>query len=204
MKNKLNILKHCQTRFETHKASLIQNTDRYFAADYRKANGDIHYYINFILDKERGSLIISGDLGDCIATWSNKLTPQKLNTYIRNDCDYFISKIQTSTDMYDYDPDDAYAEIVTSLTENRFEIPYGYEYLSEEEFFEELKEEVHKSYCHDQYHVTETLYDMMTAVNPDCVESFPFYGRSVDMRIHLWLYAFNEVCNQLLPENKGD
>lgn len=204
MKNELDIQKHCQTHFTTHKANLIQNTDRYFAADYRSADGSSNYYINFIVDKRNGSLIISGDLGDCIATWFNELTPQKLNSYIRNDCYYFISKIQTSTDMYTYNPDDAYTEIVTSLTEDGFEVPDAYDYLTEKEFFEELREEVQKSYCYNQYNITEKLYDMMTAVNPDCVESFSFYGRSVALRVYLWLYAFNEVCNQLLPENKAD
>lgn len=194
------IQEYCQHHFSTHKAVLIQDTDRYFAADYRRADGSSNYYINFIVDKQNGSLIISGDLGDCIATWSNRLTPHKLNGYIRNDCWYFISKIQTSTDKYNYNPDDAYTEIVTSLTEDGFEVPAGYDYLTEKEFFEELREEVQKSYCYSQYNVTEKLYDMMTAVNPDCVESFAFYGRSVDMRIHLWLYAFNEVCEQLLKE----
>lgn len=59
---------HCEPRFKMHRATLIQNTDRYFVADYRRADGSEEYYINFILDKKYGSLIISGDLGNCIAT----------------------------------------------------------------------------------------------------------------------------------------
>lgn len=198
MKNKTDIQKHCQHHFSTHKAVLIQDTDRYFAADYRRTDGSSNYYINFIVDKQNGSLIISGDLGNCISTWFDKVTPKELNRCIRNNCYYFVSKMQTSTDKYNYDPDVAYTEIVASLTEEGFEVPNEYKYLTEEEFFEELREEVQQSYCHNSYKVTEKLYDMMTAVSPDYIESFQFYGRSLDMRIHLWLYAFNEVCEQLL------
>lgn len=46
-----------------HKATLVQNTDRYTVIDWRKADGSGDYYVNYIIDKKRGSLIISGDLG---------------------------------------------------------------------------------------------------------------------------------------------
>lgn len=98
--------------FDTHKAKLIEDNERYWSADYRRADGSGEHYINFIVDKKRGSLIISGDLGDCIATWYNKLTPEKINSFIRNDPEYFIKKIQCSTDKYRYDANCAYNEIV--------------------------------------------------------------------------------------------
>ena len=75
----------CVKQFATHQAKLIQDTDRYFIADWRRADGNVDYYINFILDKKRGSLIISGDVGACIATWYNALTLKNLNSYIRHD-----------------------------------------------------------------------------------------------------------------------
>lgn len=59
------IRKNCQERFANHKATLIQDTDRYLAIDWRKGNGSGDYYVNYILDKKRGNIIISGDLGDC-------------------------------------------------------------------------------------------------------------------------------------------
>lgn len=65
------IIKTCKENFSSHKAELIQDTERYFAVDWRKEDGSGDYYVNYILDKKRGSLIISGDLGDCIATWYN-------------------------------------------------------------------------------------------------------------------------------------
>lgn len=191
------IKKYGKQTFATHKATLLQDTDRYFAADYRRADGSSNYYINFIVDKQRGSLIISGDLGDCIATWYNPLTPQKINGYIRNNVWYFIEKIQCSTDMWRYDSDDAYFEIYDMLTDGEdFEVPANYCYLSKSEFFAELREEVDKSYDYGEFHPTEKLWDMVAAVYPDC-ESLHCCGRSVAMRVWLWLYAFDDVCRQI-------
>lgn len=198
------IKKHCKQSFATHKATLLQDTDRYFAADYRRADGSSIYYVNFVVDKQRGSLIISGDLGDCIATWYNPLTPQKLNSYIRNNEYYFIKKIQCSTDLWRYNSDDAYAEIHDMLTDGEeFEVPDNYDYLSKGEFFDELREEVVKSYDLTEFYPTEKLWDMVTAVYPDC-ESLHRCGRSLDLRIYLWLYAFDDVCRQIFGERWTD
>lgn len=76
------ILNKCKKRFAAHKATLIQDTDRYLIFDWRKADGSSDYYVNYILDKKRGNLIISGDLGDCIATWYNAVSPRQMRSYV--------------------------------------------------------------------------------------------------------------------------
>lgn len=50
--NEEEILNKCKERFSTHKATLIQDTDRYMIIDWRKADGSIDYYVNYILDKK--------------------------------------------------------------------------------------------------------------------------------------------------------
>lgn len=47
------ILNKCKERFAAHKATLIQDTDRYMIIDWRKADGSIDYYVNYILDKKK-------------------------------------------------------------------------------------------------------------------------------------------------------
>ena len=47
------ILNKCKERFAAHKATLIQDTDRYMIIDWRKADGSIEYYVNYILDKKK-------------------------------------------------------------------------------------------------------------------------------------------------------
>ena len=55
--------------------------------------------MNYIVDKKRGSLIVSGDLGDSIATWYNEIKPSNLKNYVKNDIEYYISKIQTASNL---------------------------------------------------------------------------------------------------------
>ena len=112
--NEEEILNKCKERFAAHKATLIQDTDRYMIIDWRKADGSIDYYVNYILDKKRGNLIISGDLGDCIATWYNAVSPRQMRSYLK-DVHYFTSKFQCSTDKYIYDPDSAFEDIKYQL-----------------------------------------------------------------------------------------
>lgn len=49
------ILNECRERFAAHKATLIQDTDRYMIIDWRKADGSIDYYVNYILDKKEAT-----------------------------------------------------------------------------------------------------------------------------------------------------
>ena len=92
-KNINKIKKMCEEGFSTHKATLVQNTDRLLVIDWRRADGSGNYYVNYIFDKERGTLVVSGDLGDSIATWFNKLDPSDVKKWIKNDIEYYIKKI---------------------------------------------------------------------------------------------------------------
>lgn len=95
-----------QRTYETHKATLIQNSERYCIIDWRRADGSGNCYVNYIVDKKRGSLIVSGDLGDSIATWYNPVEPCNLKKYIHNDVYYYMGKFQCASDKYVYDEDD--------------------------------------------------------------------------------------------------
>lgn len=106
--------------------------------------------------------------------------------------------------MWRYNSDDAYAEIRDILTDDEeFEIPNSYDYLSKNEFFDELRDEVVKSYDLTEFRPTEKLWDMVTSVYPDC-KSLHRCGRSLDLRIYLWLYAFDDVCRQIFEERSTD
>ena len=96
--------------FSTHKTELIQDTDRYLIIDWRREDGSGDYYVNYIVDKKRGSLIVSGDLGDSIATWYNPVNPANLANYIK-DIDYYISKMQCASDKYIFDKNNIFDNI---------------------------------------------------------------------------------------------
>lgn len=187
----------CVKQFATHKAKLIQDTDRYFIADWRRADGSGDYYINFIVDKKRGSLIISGDLGDCIATWFNPQTPENINSFIRHNVEYFISKFQASSDKYTYDEDDVLSGIKSMFKEYKIEIVSGIDYEDEEDFWNRVKEEVAESCDCKFYRPTQKLVDLIEEYDGDYWEWLYHCGERAAKRVYLWVYSFDRVLRQL-------
>ena len=78
----------CDKGFATHKATLIQNTDRYLIIDWRRADGSNQYYINYIVDKKCGNFIVSGDLGSSVAAWHNNIDVSDIKKWMKNDINY--------------------------------------------------------------------------------------------------------------------
>ena len=91
--------------FKDHATTVAVANEHVMIIDWRNKNGSGEYAIRYILDLDKGNIIISGDLGDAIASWYGKKTALDLVSYT-NDIEYFISKIKCSTDLYTYDKDD--------------------------------------------------------------------------------------------------
>lgn len=171
----------CSRNFSTHRATLIQNTDRYYIIDWRREDGSSNYYVNYIVDKARGSLIVSGDLGDSIATWYNALDPAKLKGYIRNDVDYYISKIQCSSDLYNYDNDDIVEEINKRLDESDVAeyVEESDRFYDADEFWEFIEDEVSSSVYGDKFIPSQELQDVIEEFDSDSWEWLSCsFGRS--------------------------
>lgn len=192
------MFKICQERFATHKATLIQDTDRYLAIDWRKGNGSGDYYVNYILDKKRGSLIISGDLGDCIATWYNKVSAKNMKSYIGS-IDYFISKFQCASDDFTYDEDDIVADIRKTITEREYDISYCCERncVSESELWEEIEHEVYESIQCGKFVPTERLLEIIGWIDGDYFEWIGYCGKRISPRVYYWAVGFQMACEQL-------
>lgn len=187
----------CQTKFSTHKATLIQDTDRYCIIDWRRADGSGDYYVNYIVDKKRGSLVVSGDVGDSIATWYNPIKVSSLKCYL-NDIDYYISKMQCASDKYRFDDDDIITDIKEHFSECEIEIDAElYNYDSEEEFWEDLESEIADSGIGYEFHPTERLRDIISEYDDYYYEWLFDCGRRIDMRVYLWAVGFQMACEQL-------
>lgn len=193
------IRKKCQERFAAHKATLIQDTERYLAIDWRRSDGSGDYYVNYILDKKRGSLIISGDLGDCIATWYNNVSTENMRSYI-NSIDYFISKFQCTSDDYTYDDDKIVAEIRKTITDHGYDTSYCCERncMDESDLWEEIKNEVSNSVRGRRLFVpTERLTEIIGEIDGDYFEWLYDCGKEISMRVYLWAVGFQMACDQL-------
>lgn len=189
----------CSRNFATHKATLIQNTDRYCIIDWRREDGSSNHYVNYIVDKARGSLIVSGDLGNSIATWYNPLDPSKLKGYIYNDVDYYISKIQCSSDLYNYDEDDVVNEIKYRLEECNISeyVEENIQFDDEDEFWEFIEDEVSGNIYGDKFIPSQELQDVIEEIYCDSWEWLSYCGRSINPRVYLWAEGFYMACNQL-------
>lgn len=175
-----------------HKATLIQNTDRYTIIDWRQKNGSGEYYVNYIIDKKRGSLIISGDLGDCIATWYNSNSVHDIARYIRS-VDYFISKFQCSSDSYDYDEDDILEDIEGELKEAGVDRTEEFE-DDWDAFTCDFSDDCYKDGFRPSRDRTEFLSDYL---GDDWWDGSDTWGRRISGRVFLWIAGLNMAVQQL-------
>lgn len=175
-----------------HKATLIQNTDRYTIIDWRKGNGSGEYYVNYIIDKKRGSLIISGDLGDCIATWYNRNSVHNIARYI-NSVGYFIGKFQCSSDSYDYDEDDILEDIEDELKEAGVDRTEEFE-DDWDAFTCDFSDDCYKDGFRPSHDRTEFLSDYL---GDDWWEGSDTWGRRINNRVFLWIAGLNMAVQQL-------
>lgn len=198
-------------KFKNHKASLVVDTDRFTVIDWRNENGSSVYYINFIVDKARGVFTISGDLGECIAWWGNKLSVSDLKKYICDDVGYFISKFQCSTDKYVYDEEDAVNDIIRRL-EDYFQTSFAEivwncaattknEDDYRQDILYEISDCIRTGDCQEELFVpTSYLCDLIANLGLDSYETHEIIyecGKKISPRIFYWVEGFVEACNQL-------
>lgn len=175
-----------------HKATLIQNTERYTIIDWRQENGFGEYYVNYIIDKNRGSLIVSGDLGNCIATWYSRSSVHHIVRYISN-VDYFISKFQCASNSYDYDEDDILEDIREELTNSGVECTEAFE-ADWNNFTSDFGDDVCKDGFHPNSDRTEFFENYL---GPDWWQSANSWGQRINRRVFFWVEGLNMAVEQL-------
>lgn len=201
-KNKIKEM--CEECFATHKAKFVQNTDRFLIIDWRRADGSGNYYVNYIFDKERGTLVVSGDLGDSIATWFNRLDPSEVKKWIKNDIEYYIKKIQCSSDLYYYDTSKIVSDIKQNLSYYDIEDvisaynKHGSYFVdTEEELWEYVEDELSDCIYGSEFVPTENIKNFCAELDSDYWEWLYDCGKCIHTRVYLWADGFYRACNQL-------
>ena len=200
MKN-IETMEHMKSHFKDHKAEIAVDNDRICVIDFRNKNGSGEYYVNFIIDKQRGMFVVSGDLGESVAMWYNHLYPADVKRYIY-DVDYYIKKIQCSTDLYEYDVDDIAEDIADIIHEaGEFAEPEHITIEShtdeENEWWSEVVEEIENCIHDNNFYPSETLHDMINEIVSDSWEWLWRCGRRINPRVYLWTVAYQMACEQL-------
>lgn len=187
----------CEKSFATHKAELIQNTERFLIIDWRKEDGSGHYYVNYIVDKKRGSLIVSGDLGDSIATWFNPIEPAKLKRYIQ-DIGYYVEKFQATSHDYFYETENIIADMKNEIEGDDDSFAVDGDIYSIGELWELIEEEVESCIDNNNFIPSDTLNHILEEIG--CVDTFEWLyrcGERICHRVYLWAVGFDMACEQL-------
>ena len=160
--------------FSHHKA-VFRQLDGISTLDWRKEDGSSDYYVRYVFDESRGFLYISGDLGSAVVRLTERATLQALSGYI-NKVDYFVEKIECSTDKYYYDEEieerqDCLEELMEQFT--GFD---GFRTVSDD------------SHC------------LLSEICPDYGELLCKAGRYMATRIILWLVGLQMAWEQVKKE----
>lgn len=181
---------------------LILEDDNFFIMDWRDKHGSGNLATRYIVDKKKGDLIIKGDAGDCIASWYNEVTPEDLVHYI-DSTDYFIGKMQCSTNKYSYhykdveeDLKEIKQECLKMLQEDNLLAEVTEEELEEDfQQMQDMLDDMSLSEC-SQY--PEDLINLIGKYDPDWWEGkFSRLGKRIDKRVYLWTYGYQEGVERL-------
>ena len=192
-------------KFKNHAATIVEDTDSLISIDFRNKSGSSSYYINYIIDKRYGTLIISGDIGYCIAEWSHPHDASSVKGLIKDDPEYFISKFATSTDKTYYDEDKLYADIMelvseTQLDDARFMWDSACHRNDDDENYtleDDLKYSIHWSIFHNENRISEDLQAFVLEYFDIDLYEMPYIGEAIAPRVYLWIFGYLMACEQL-------
>lgn len=183
------ILYGINVKFADHVATVTENTDNFFIVDWRNKGSSSDYAVRYIVDKNKGTFIVYGDLGNYVANWYSKLDPAELASYLTS-INYYIGKISDG-EIFLQDNSLAEKEFMQIKDEILCDCGDNIEIIDEIEddfermidlyndmpFSSELTELYHKYYDYDT-----NPYELGKYINP---------------RIYLNAYGYMLACEQL-------
>lgn len=188
-----------------HRAFPVLMNDEFWIVDWRKEEGGSDYAVRYIIDIKKGILIITGDLGDCVACWYNKVDPGDMAGYVQS-IDYFIGKMQCTSDKYTYEYDDIEedikaikAEIIKELEEDGIEGDDLSDRLEEiEDDFDDIQDFFDENHISEHMNYTSDIIDIFQKYRTDWWEScFTDIGQRISARVYLWAVGLREAFIQL-------
>ena len=186
---------HAKIMFSHHKA-VFRQLDGISTLDWRKEDGSSDYYVRYVFDEERCCLYLSGDLGSAVVRLTERATLQALSGYI-NMVDYFVEKIECSTDKYYYDEEIAQEELEEILFPEDVTIS-DEEKEERQDCLEELMEQFTGF---DGFRtVSDDSHCLLSEICPDYGELLCKAGRYMATRIILWLVGLQMAWEQVKKE----
>lgn len=183
-----------------HKATLVLDTDRFWSCDWRRADGSNEYYVNYLVDKENGNLIVTGDLGSSVACWHNSMRPHMAMRYVAS-IDYYMSKMTCTSDSYDYDSDDVFEDIEADVRDwNEDECIKSNDQMEED--LERIEELVPEGCYGNIFIPNDELVELIQEYCVDYWEAQSGWGKRLNIRPVLWAVGLQMAYDQLKQEGK--
>lgn len=188
-------MQSAREHFAHHKATYRQ-FDGISTLDWRHESGTSNYYVRYVFDENRCKLYISGDLGSAVFCLTEKALLPSLAMY---SVDYFLKKLECSTDKYRYDTEAAKEELEEELLSDDEE-------LTEEEI-EERKELISDLLSGlnwiDGWRPSDDATDRLSEICPCYWEWLYRVGEYIDDRVILWLVGMNMAYEQLRKDKRN-
>lgn len=182
--------------FKNFAATVILRNDQFFIVDWRDKSGSGNYAVRYLLDIEKGNFIVTGDVGDSVASWFNRVTPDKLKAYI-NDVGYYMEKFQTTSDQYTHNWPDVLEDLERLKEEILSENPNLYREDVEVDF-SEMRDLLEDADLDSSGSYTEELTDLFEKYCDNWWESnFANLGCRTSQKVILWAVGFQMACEQL-------
>lgn len=189
-----------RTRFQNHRATVVQRDENFFILDWRNVSGSVEYFVRYILDIKRGTLVVSGDLGSCVASWYNTVQPEKLAGYLE-DVPYFMGKFQCSSDPYTYFSEDIKEDLDAIKAEyepcdDQEAMEINDDFNSMLEILDECDFEEHSAY-------PDELTELFAKYDEEWWNSdFITVGQRISPRVILWAVGYRMAMQQLAEKEK--
>lgn len=186
--------------FQNHRATVVQRDENFFILDWRNVSGSVEYFVRYILDIKRGTLVVSGDLGDCVASWYNTVQPERLVEYLE-DVPYFMSKFQCSSDTYCY--------YIANIKEDLDAIKAEYELCDDQEAmemdddFNSMLEMLNECDLNEHFVYPDELSELFAKYDDEWWNSdFTTVGQRISPRVILWAVGYRMAMQQLEEKEK--
>ena len=200
MMNKKSNCLQAKQAFETrcHKATLVLDSPDVTIIDWEKADGGSDYYVRYILSRtdSRQNLLVMGDLGSaCFEFWWNRedFTVQEFAR--RNpdaNIEYFLEKLESSSDKYWYDYDLAETKLRNAMSEVDVSEDSPYDNYDVEEAISDAMSDF---ICPTGF--GSKAYETISPYFDDLWEWFYDCGQTIHPRVYLWIVGLFMACKQL-------
>lgn len=191
-----------RTRFQNHRATVVQRDENFFILDWRNVSGSVEYFVRYILDIKRGTFIVSGDLGSCVASWYNTVQPEKLAGYLE-DVPYFMGKFQCSSDPYTHFSEDIKEDL--DAIKAGYEPSDDHEAMEMDEDFNSMFEILDECDFEEHSAYPDELTELFAKYDEEWWNSdFITVGQRISPRVILWAVGYRMAMQQLEKKENNE